>query len=240
MKKRMLCLLFACLVLGLCACGGQTEPPQPQPTPTPSATPAPTGLALWKTHAEQRFNMDYLSFADYWSLMCDELYGDSVRTVLSVLSFPEKDAEIAEKRAEFNEKYGADWHYEIKNCTETALSTRDCENFAAELKELADRADIIVAETEAMGDAEWQAFAESRTCSVEAAKKLTGAYKSIADLCRSAEVTDARELSMELSFTGSSAEPMMRTETDCVYEVNGIYVSEQLLDYTLALLNLMR
>ena len=92
--NRISAFLLAAGMLMLSACSA------PAPEPQPTATPEPTGIDLWVQAAEERYNMKYDGFAGYWDSMCDGFYGDSVKTILSIIRFDDKDKEIAEKLAE--------------------------------------------------------------------------------------------------------------------------------------------
>ena len=131
--NRISVLLLAGAMLMLSACS--VAEPEPQPT----ATPEPTGIDLWVQAAEERYNMEYDGFAGYWDSMCDGFYGDSVKTVLSVIRFDDKDKEVAEKRAEYADKYGDDWRYTVVDRSETQLDEKACGDFADELEDISKR-----------------------------------------------------------------------------------------------------
>ncbi len=62
--------------------------------------------------------------------------------------------------------------------------------------------------------------------------------KAISEKSHEAKVTNAVDLTLTLEFSGSKTKTSQTTEQNTVYEVNGVYVSEMLLDYTYSLLNL--
>lgn len=244
MTKKLVCLLTALLMLMLCACSVPFAPeptPTPMPTPAPIPTPIPTpeGIALWLVRAESRFNMEYGSFAEYWSLICDEFYGESTEKLLSASELSEKDAEIEKKRAEYAEKYGSDWHYEIRDYTVLPLNDSDRESFAAELEDIALRASHIVNEAQGWGNAEWSDYASAHNCTEKEAKAVFAACADIEKACRDAAVTKAQQITLNLEFSGSKCGTLTTTEENTVYEVNGVYVSEMLIDSSIALLNMV-
>lgn len=232
--KKLLCLALALFAaLSLCACSGLGE--QPEPTPTPE----PEGVDLWVRSAEKLYNMEYDGFAGYFDSVCNGFYGDSVNTVLSVIPFEDKDEEISQKRAEYAEKYGDDWHYTVVDRKETELDEKACKDFAAELEDVSEKAAVLVDAAEKWDEHEWSDFAESNDCTVSDAKKLVNAYKAIVGVCHEAKVTKAVELELTLEFSGSKTKTAQTTQNECVYEVNGVFVSEMLLDYSYALINIV-
>ena len=232
--KKILCLALALFIaLSLCACGGVS--PKPDPTPTPE----PEGISLWVRNAEKRYNMEYEGFAGYFDSICDGFYGDSVKTILSIIKFEDKDKEISQKRTEYADKYGEDWHYTVVDRKETELDEKACSDFAAELEDVSKKASVLVDAAEKWDEHEWSDFAESNACTVSEAKKLFNAYKAISEVCRDAKVTKAVELELTLEFSGSKTKTAQTTQSDCVYEVNGVFVSEMLLDYSYALINIV-
>ena len=249
--KRMISLALAVLLLlALAACSmpalapEPTPTPTPEPTPTPTTTPVPTSIQEasdiehWIMNAEYRYNMKYADFAEYWDAMCDGFYGDSIKTILSVISFPDKDKEIEEKRAEYAERYGDDWSYKVTDCKKTELGGKSCGDFAGELHRISERAAILVTASQSWSKTEWQDFADAHDCTLNDAKSLVEAYGFISELCDKARVSRAFELTLTIEFSGSKTETACTYEDNSVYEVNGIYVSEMLLDYSYALLNL--
>ena len=232
MTNRISAFLFAVGMLVLSACSA------PAPEPQPTATPEPTGIDLWVQAAEERYNMKYDGFAGYWDSMCDGFYGDSVKTILSIISFDDKDKEIAEKRAEYAKKYGDDWHYTVTGRSETQLDEKACSDFADELEDISKKADVLVSAAEKWDEQAWQDYADAHDCTTDEAKTLVAAYKAISEKSHEAKVTNAVDLTLTLEFSGSKAKTSPTTEQNTVYEVNGVYVSEMLLDYTYSLLNL--
>ena len=241
MKRWISLALAVILLLALCACSlSKPEPtPTPTPTPEPTPTPLPTELDPWFKRAQTRYNMEYESFAEYWDLMCDEFYGDSVKTVLAAISFEDKDKEVADKRAEFDSKYGSDWKYAITDCKKEDLGEKACKDFAEELEDISERAAIVVNASGGWGERQWRNFAEAHGGTVDEAKAVVEAFRAISEACHEAKVTKALELTLTLEFTGSKTKTAETSEVNAVYEVNGVYVSEMLLDYSYALLNLV-
>ena len=232
MTNRISAFLFAVGMLVLSACSA------PAPEPQPTATPEPTGIDLWVRAAEERYNMKYDGFAGYWDSMCDGFYGDSVKTILSIISFDDKDKEIAAKRAEYAKKYGDDWHYTVTGRSETQLDEKACRDFADELEDISKKADVLVSAAEKWDEQAWQDYADAHDCTTDEAKTLVAAYKAISEKSHEAKVTNAVDLTLTLEFSGSKTKTSQTTEQNTVYEVNGVYVSEMLLDYTYSLLNL--
>lgn len=232
MTNRISAFLLAAGMLVLSACSA------PAPEPQPTATPEPTGIDLWVQAAEGRYNMKYDGFAGYWDSMCDGFYGDSVKTILSIISFDDKDKEIAAKRAEYADKYGDDWHYTVTGRSETQLDEKACSDFADELEDISKKADVLVSAAKKWDEQAWQDYADAHGCTTDEAKTLVAAYKAISEKSHEAKVTNAVDLTLTLEFSGSKAKTSQTTEQNTVYEVNGVYVSEMLLDYTYSLLNL--
>ena len=222
------------MLLALCACGM----PLPERTPQPTQTPEPRETDAWVQAAQARYNMKYDGFAGYWDSMCDGFYGDSVKTILSIISFDDKDKEIAAKRAEYAKKYGDDWHYTVTGRSETQLDEKACRDFADELEDISKKADVLVSAAEKWDEQAWQDYADAHDCTTDEAKTLVAAYKAISEKSHEAKVTNAVDLTLTLEFSGSKTKTSQTTEQNTVYEVNGVYVSEMLLDYTYSLLNL--
>lgn len=232
MTNRISAFLFAVGMLVLSACSA------PAPEPQPTATPEPTGIDLWVQAAEERYNMKYDGFAGYWDSMCDGFYGDSVKTILSIIRFDDKDKEVTAKRAEYAKKYGDDWHYTVTGRSETQLDEKACSDFADELEDISKKADVLVSAAKKWDEQAWQDYADAHDCTTDEAKTLVAAYKAISEKSHEAKVTNAVDLTLTLEFSGSKTKTSQTTEQNTVYEVNGVYVSEMLLDYTYSLLNL--
>lgn len=246
MKTRSLALLLVlALALGLCACAKAPSPKDPDPTPTP--TPSLSAFEQWQERMLGICNMEYDGFAAYWDIMCDRCYGDSLTTVLEILSggakpflpLDEKDEEIEKTRAEYAERYGEDWCFSLKELETNDLGEDARTDFAAELNNLADSADILIAAADAWNDAGWSEFALDHGCSVADAKRLVEAYREISAFCRDASVTEAVTVTVLLELTGENTEPLEKHESYTVYLVNGVYVTEPLIDYSYALINLV-
>ena len=232
MTNRISAFLFAVGMLVLSACSA------PAPEPQPTATPEPTGIDLWVQAAEERYNMKYDGFAGYWDSMCDGFYGDSVKTILSIIRFDDKDKEVTAKRVEYAKKYGDDWHYTVTDRSETQLDEKACSDFADELEDISKKADVLVSAAEKWDGQAWQDYADAHDCTTDEAKTLVAAYKAISEKSHEAKVTNAVDLTLTLEFSGSKTKTSQTTEQNTVYEVKGVYVSEMLLDYTYSLLNL--
>ena len=232
MTNRISAFLLAAGMLVLSACSA------PAPEPQPTATPEPTGIDLWVQAAEERYNMKYDGFAGYWDSMCDGFYGDSVKTILSIIRFDDKDKEVTAKRVEYAKKYGDDWHYTVTGRSEAQLDEKACSDFADELEDISKKADVLVSAAEKWDEQAWQDYADAHDCTTDEAKTLVAAYKAISEKSHEAKVTNAVDLTLTLEFSGSKTKTSQTTEQNTVYEVNGVYVSEMLLDYTYSLLNL--
>jgi len=246
-KKILSLILLALLVLCSTACESAAEP-EISAAPTETPEPKPEGYELWLDTEERRFSMEYDTLAEYWSLLTDEYYGEDIFTVINILASAENSgldaesykAEIASKRAEFAESYGADWHYSISDSSFAELPETVCENFAAELQKLYESARVLTAAAEKWTAAELAEFASSLGCSTENAEKLIAAYAAIGEKCGDAEVQSARDTVLTLEVTGGGlTEPVYRQESVRVYELDGFFVSEALIDASITLLNLV-
>lgn len=241
--KRLTAILLALITaFTLCAC--QPAAPEPEPTTAfeavPTPTPTPTGIELWRVNAEKRFNMEYGDFAEYWLMLGDGFFGGSAEKILSVFPFEEKNGEIEAARQERNEKYGSDWHYKISKMAFEELGEKACTDFEKELVKLAERMDIFTAAAENWSDEQWQDFADGLGCTVGEARILAEAYGEMAETCREAKVTSAKNINMTLEFEGSKTDGVLtRSESDTVYEINGDFASVMLLDSTAMLINLI-
>lgn len=239
--KRIICALLGMLMLlSLCACesNGNAEP-----TPGPSATPKPlTELDRWAMHVVQRYNMDYESFTDYWSLICDGYFGEDLTELVETLSACENlkfsledyNGQIADKRAQYDKKYGADWHFEFVSCEAEALEERAKEDFAKEVQNLYDRISVLTNEAAQWGDSSWRYFAEDLGCDLETAKSIVALYEAMGEACNEVEVTEASAVTVTLGYGEEQTE-----YKTWVYKVNGVYVAQEFIDNTLALINLI-
>ena len=237
--KRVICALLGMLMLlSLCACG-QTEVPEPSPTPTPKPL---TELDRWALRVERRYNMDYKDFGEYWSLICDDYYGDTLTELVKKLSGCENvkfsledyNKQIADRRAEYEKKYGADWHFEMKDYVLEPLEDRANEDFAAEVKTLYDGICVLTNEAAGWSDTSWEYFAQGLGCDLQTAKDIVGLYGAMAEKCAEPEVSEAASVTVTLTYG--------EKETDYdtwVYKLNGAYVSQELIDNSLALINLI-
>lgn len=225
--KRFFALALSAMLALTCAC-------QKAPAPEPTAEPVPTGgLELWLYRAQERYNMKYDGFAGYLEMLCDDVYSDSVRAMLDILPMPEMDAEVSAKRAEFAEKYGKSWSYEISGVQQTELSGKTCENFAAELRTLSERISVFPNEAKGWSEAQWAEFAGSLGVSESDARALADIYSAMAAAVADPDVTRALDLELTLTFSDGSK----RTEHSTVYEVNGRFVSQDIIDVTGMVIN---
>lgn len=237
MKRFFAILLTVILCLGVCACG----PAAPEPTPTPAEsaeptpTPEPVGIQRWERDLLRRYNMDYADFGEYWSLLCDSYFGDAPQKLLSIVTFPDKETEIKERRSEFTSKYGKDAHYKILSATETELGKKYRKDFAAELEGLYKKARLFLDECEGWDDTAWRSFATAQSCTLEQAREIGAAYAEIAEACCDKSVEKAVTVELVLRFSNGTK----RTESMNLYVIDGYYVSEQLIDSADMLLNLV-
>ncbi len=243
-KRIAVFILTAAILASLCACDTAS---QKAPTPTPTAAVELEGLGLWQEQMLKLCNMDYDGFIGYWDTVCCCYYGDHLKTVLTILSsgakpflsLDEKNAEIEDTRRQYAQSYGDDWHFSVLSAERTDLDEYAASDFALELNSLANGIDVLLSAAEGWNDAGWSEFALDHGCSVDDAKRLVEAYRGIATLCRDASVTEAMTLSVTLELTGEDTKPLTETESFTVYCVNGVYVTEPLVDYTYALINLV-
>lgn len=238
--KRTVCALLALIMLfTLCACtNDESESPA-----KPEASERPlTETDKWAMHIASRYNMDYEDFAEYWSLICDDYFGEDFISLLNILSdcenvdfsLEEKNAEIADRRSEYEKEYGKDWHFEYKECVTNPLEERANEDFALELEGLYDRICVLTNEAAQWSDTSWTYFAEGLGCDTDTAKQVVALYAAMGEKCHEATVEEASAVTVVLIYGGSE------TSYDTwLYKVNGIYVSQALIDNTLALINLI-
>lgn len=239
MKRTISALLGLLMLLSLCACGTQ----EAEPTPAPTEKPKPvTALDRWESRVEQRYNMQYEDFAEYWSIICDDYYGSTLPELLRKLSdcenvafsMEEYNLQIADKHAEYADKYGEDWHFELTGCETEPLETRANEDFSKELQVLYDRISVLTNEASLWSDSSWSYFAEGLGCDVQTAKEIVSLYEKMGEQCNEAEVSDAAKATVKLSF--GSGETVYET---WIYKVDNAYVSQELIDNSLALINLI-
>lgn len=245
--KRLLCFVLAAMLMFTCACGNGGKPGETEEVKL-ADEPLAEGTERWLQCTERRYNMDYDDLAGYWSVLTDEYFGDSLMTVVSILGQaenPDFDAaayvdNIANSKAYFADEYGDDWHYELSVGSQTALTVINCSDFANELEELYKSANVLVSNSAQWEDADWADFAESLGISLDDAKSLVAAYEDIGAKCHEAKVTAASEISLDALLSGAKLEsPLSRTDVIRVYEVNGMVVSETLIDAAISLINLV-
>lgn len=244
MKRRILSFaLVVLMVFSLSACAAEA-PSADTPEPTATPTPEPkTSLGRWLSRAEARYNMDYEDFSDYWCLLCDEYFGDSMHTLLDTVAacenanydLEENNKQIDEKRAEYKKRGGKDWSFEITEHTEEELSEQVCKNFSDELKSLHDLICSVTDKAQYWSDYDWADFAQSMGCEVDSVKKIIDAYSAIAEACNEVKVTSALKIDMTVTF--SNGETV--TDSTTLYEINGEYVSTELIDAASMLIQLI-
>lgn len=244
MKKRILTAALALLLMfGVCSCGIKPELASPPP-PTAEVSAEPLdNLGRWLERANERYNMSYDDFADYWCLMCDEYFGEDMLELLSLISscentafdLGEENKQIADKRAEYKKLGGSDWRFEITNHSEQELDSTACANFSDELQHLSDLIRAVTVKAEAWSDSEWNDFAGSLGCDLDCAKAIIDDYRSIADNCAEVNVTAAKAIELTVSFSDGTE----LTDSTTLYEINGEYVSTELIDAASLLIQLI-
>lgn len=177
--------------------------------------------------------MHYEGFAGYLEALCDGVYSGSIRAMLDILPMPQMDAQVDAKRAELAEKYGEGWRYEISGVKKTELSAQQCENFAAELRDLAERISVFPNEAAAWSEAQWSELAEGLGITTDKAHALAQIYSDMAAAVSEPKVTRAYELTLTLSFSGGGE----LTQSAAVYELNGQFVSQDVIDVTCMVIN---
>ncbi|MDO4816116.1 MAG: hypothetical protein Q4A83_05875 [Bacillota bacterium] len=237
--KRTVCALLALMLLfSLCACGNDATPEE-----TPEATERIlTETDKWAMHIVNRYNMDYEDFAEYWSLLCDNYFGEDFISLLNILSdcenvnfsMEEKNAEIADKRSEYEKEYGTDLRFEYKECVLEPLEDRANEDFAAELEGLYDSICVLTGEAAQWSDTSWNYFAEGLGCDTETAKQVVELYAAMGEKCHEATVEEASAATVILLYGDSET-----AYNTWLYKVNGVYVSQSLIDNASALINLI-
>lgn len=245
MKRRILSLILALLLaFSLCACAAEEAPPEETPAPTATPTPEPeTNLTRWLSRAETRYNMDYEDFNDYWCLLCDEYFGDSMHTLLETVAacenanydLEENNKQISDKRSEYKKQGGKDWNFEITEHSEEELSKQVCENFSDELQSLHDLICAVTDKAQCWSEYDWADFAQSMGCEVEDVKKIIDSYSAIAEACNEVEVTSAMAIELTVTFSDGN----VLNDSTTLYEINGEYVSTELIDAASMLIQLI-
>lgn len=239
--KRIICaLLGMAMLISLCACGNRAEPVASD-APTPEPKPV-TALERWELRVERRYNMEYEDFAQYWSLICDERFGEILTELVEKLSACENldfslgdyNRQISDKRTEYNKQYGKNWHFELKNCETEPLEERANEDFSKELQNLHDSIAVLINEASVWSESSWSYFAEGLGCDADTAREIVSLYEQMADMCNEVQVSDAAKAVVSLSF--GDGETAYET---WIYKVDGEYVSQEFIDNTLALINLI-
>ena len=237
--KKLLCTALAMLmIISLCACGGNEAPPETQP---PSERVF-SELDLWALNTEKRYNMDYADFAEYWNVICDGYFAPELAELVGILSrcenvdfsLEETGKQIADKRAEYDVKYGEDWSFEYLRCETEPLEERAKEDFAAELQDLYERISVLLNEAAGWSEVSWTYFAEGLGCDTATAERVVELYAAMAEKCNGAQVTEAYTAVIILDYKGTE----VSYET-WLYRANGAYVSQQLIDNALSLVHMI-
>ena len=245
MKKRIISVFLALsLVISLCAC--ETAPPPPEETPEPTRQLAfePVGaLGRWLQRAQDRYNLNYESFSDYWCLICDEYFGESMHTLLELIAscentaykLDEQNEQIIDKRMEYLKRGGDDWRFEITQHSEQALDDTACVNFSNELQHLCELIRTVTDKASDWSEGEWADFASSLGCDEQSAKEIIGAYTEIAEKCDGVPVSSAAEIELCVTFSDGTE----ITDSTSIYEIGGEYVSTELIDAASLLIQLI-
>lgn len=239
-------LLVLLLTFSLCSCEVKKPPAEKTPAPTESIAPTPkpeTALDRWLARAETRYNMKYDNFNDYWCLLCDEYFGDSMHTLLDTVSVCENanydlkknNEQIESKRSDYRRRSGKDWHFEITEHHEQALDDTACKNFSDELQSIHDLISAVTSKAPSWSDYDWAEFAQSMGCEVEQAKSIIDAYSAIAQACNEIKVSSALAIELTVKFSDGSTV----TDSTTLYEINGEYVSTELIDSASMLIQLI-
>lgn len=232
------------LIFSLAAC---TAAPEKKTEPKATDAPILTEFEQWQERMLRLCNMEYDGFVGYWDLRCDGFYGDDLITALEILSggakpflpLEERDALIESTRASYAADYGEDWRFSVKSLSSEDIPDPACEDFAAELNKIADSAAVLRSAADSWNDAGWSEFALDHNCSVADAKRLVEAYRGIESACSNADVTEALCVTVSLELDGDGTRSQTTDESFTVYLVNGHYVTESLIDYSYALINLI-
>ncbi len=241
MKRTVGALLLLAMLLALCSCG--TGDGKEKETAEPKASGVPlTDKDIWAQTVLDRYNMNYADYAEYWSMICDCYFGEDFVSLVNILSgcenlgfsLTEKNAEIEKRRSEYAEKYGSDWHFEYVGCETEPLEARANEDFATELENLYARIFVLTNEAARWNDSAWNNFADGLGCDTETARKIVELYAAMGEKCHEASVEEACAIKVTLKY--SDSETVYGT---WLYKVNGVYVSQELIDNTLALINLI-
>ena len=143
--------------------------------------------------------------------------------------------QIEDKRSEYKKRGGKDWHFEITEHHEEALSEQACKNFSDELQSIHDLICAVVSKAPNWTEYNWTDFAESMGCDVETVKAIIEAYSAIAEACNEVEVTSAVAIELTVKFSDGSTV----TDSTTLYEINGEYVSTELIDAASMLIQLI-
>ena len=245
-RNIIIAFLVLLLTFSLCSCAIKTPDVEETPAPTESIAPTPkpeTALDRWLARAETRYNMKYDDFNDYWCLLCDEYFGDSMHTLLDTVSACENanydleknSKQIESKRADYRRRSGKDWHFEITEHHEGALDDTVCQNFSDELQSIHDLISAVTSKAPNWSDYDWAEFAQSMGCEVAQAKSIIDAYSTIAQACNEIKVTSALAIELTVKFSDGSTV----TDSTTLYEINGEYVSTELIDSASMLIQLI-
>lgn len=192
-------------------------------------------MQLWRERILARSNMEYEGLAGYWGAMTDGYFGELVETALKLepAVTQQYDDMIAQKRAEYAERYGSDWRFELIEAGYAALDEKACRDFEGELEDIYEKSLVLSEAVSTWGDYDWQLFASSHGCTVDEARAAVDALCAIGEKCGEAAVSAAFDVSLRFSLKGAELE-----ESYTVYDLDGYFVSEELIDSTVTLINI--
>lgn len=243
MKKRILTAALA-LLLVLCVCSCGVNPPEETPPPTAEVSAEPLdSLGRWLQRADERYNMRYEDFSEYWCLMCDEYFGDDMYKLLSLIAscentaydLSEQNEQISQKRSEYEKQGGSNWSFEITEHSETELDAAACANFSDELQHLNETISAVTTKAESWTDSEWADFAGSLGCDLYTAKAIIIAYSAIAEKCDGVSVSSAKAIELTVTFSDGTA----LNDSTTLYEINGECICTELIDCASLLIQLI-
>lgn len=245
-RNIIIAVLALLLMFSLCSCAAEEAPPPEKTPPVLAATPSPepeTPLGRWLNRADIRYNMEYEDFNDYWCLLCDEYFGEDMHKLLDAISLCKNanydiesyNKQLQKKRIDYKRQDSKDWHFEIVSHSEEALGEQACKNFSDELQSIHDLIYGVVSKSPYWSEYDWADFAESMGCDVENVKTIIDCYSAIADACSGVQVTSAVAIELTVKFSDGSTV----TDSTTLYEINGEYVSTELIDAASLLIQLI-
>ena len=98
---------------------------------------------------------------------------------------------------------------------------------------MAERISVFPNEAAAWSEAQWAELAEGLGITTDKAHALAQIYSDMAAAVRDPKVTRAYELTLTLSFSGGGE----LTQSATVYELNGQFVSQDIIDVTFMVIN---